>query len=124
MGDTMKKLVSHGAVLDNLDLDLLIKEAMEAHLLTVNIKNYVDDDMAQATSTAAKVGSVSVNLTQIITPGVGGRLDSMHHTLNMGDQKIGVLKQTLTGLCNIVGNLEQKMHYLSKNDTAQLIKDS
>ena len=34
----MKKLVSHGAVLDNLDLNLLMKEAREAHLLTVNIK--------------------------------------------------------------------------------------
>ena len=38
MGDIMKKLVSHGAVLDNLDLDSLMREAREAHLLTVNIK--------------------------------------------------------------------------------------
>ena len=39
MGDIMKKLVSHGAVLNNFDLDLLMKEAREAHLLTVN-KNF------------------------------------------------------------------------------------
>ena len=38
MGEIMKNLVSHGAVLDNLDLDLLTKEAIEAHLLTVKIK--------------------------------------------------------------------------------------
>ena len=37
MGDIMKKLVSHGAVMNNLDLDSLIKEARKAHLLTVNI---------------------------------------------------------------------------------------
>ena len=40
--------------MDNLDLDLLMKEATEAHLLTVNIETYVDDDMAQATPEAAK----------------------------------------------------------------------
>ena len=33
----MKKLVSHGAVLDNLDLDSLMKESREAHILTMNI---------------------------------------------------------------------------------------
>ena len=55
MGDIMKNLVSHGAVLDNLDLDSLMKEAREAYLLTVNIKTSVDDSMAQATSIAAKV---------------------------------------------------------------------
>ena len=38
MGEIMKKLVSHGAVMNNLDLDSLMKEAREAHLLTVNIK--------------------------------------------------------------------------------------
>ena len=38
MGCIMKKLVSHGAVLDNLDLDLLMKEARESHISTVNIK--------------------------------------------------------------------------------------
>ena len=48
----------------------------------------------------------------------------MHHALNMGDQNIGVLQQTLTGFCNVVGTLEQKMHYLSQHDTAQSIKDS
>ena len=41
----MKNLVSHGEVLDNLDLDLLMKEAREAHLLTVNIKTSVEDAM-------------------------------------------------------------------------------
>ena len=49
MGDIMKNLISHGAVLENLDLDLLMKEAMEAHLLTVNIETYVDDDISQVT---------------------------------------------------------------------------
>ena len=39
MGDIMNNLVSHGSVLDNLDLDSLMKEAREAHLLTVDIKN-------------------------------------------------------------------------------------
>ena len=34
----MKKLVSHGAVLDNPDLDSIMKEAREAHILTANIK--------------------------------------------------------------------------------------
>ena len=67
IGDIMKRLVSHGAVLDNLDLNLLMKEAMEAHLLTVNIKTSVDDAMAQATSTYARVGSVSATLTQLLT---------------------------------------------------------
>ena len=45
----MKKLVSHGAVLDNLDLDLLMKDSREAHLLIMNIKKSVGDAMAQAT---------------------------------------------------------------------------
>ena len=45
----MNKLVSHGEVLDNIDLDLIIKEYREAHLLTVNIKTSVDDAMSQAT---------------------------------------------------------------------------
>ena len=98
MGDIMKNLVSHGAVLDNLDLDLLMKEAREAYILTVNIKNSVGNSMLQASSTAAKVGSVSVTPTQLLTPGAGGCLDSMHHALNMEDQNIGVLQQTLTGL--------------------------
>ena len=80
--------------------------------------------MSQAMSTDAKVGSISATLTQLFTPGAGGRLDYMHHALNMGDKNIGVLQHTLTGLCNIVGNLKQKMHYLSQNDTAQPIEDS
>ena len=92
--------------------------------MTVNIKTYADDSMAQATLTAAKLVSVSATLTQILTPGAGGHLSSMHSALNMGYQNIGVLKQTLTGLCNVVGTLDQKMHYLSQHDTAQLIKDS
>ena len=48
----------------------------------------------------------------------------MHHALNMGDQNIGVLQHNLTGLCNIVRTLDQKMHDLSQHDTAQLIKGS
>ena len=48
----------------------------------------------------------------------------MHHAQNMVDQNIGVLQQTLAGLCNVVGTLEQKMHYLFQNNTAQSIKYS
>ena len=98
MGDIMKKLVSHGAVLDNLDLDLLMKEDREAHLLTVNINISVDDAMVQATSTAANIGYVYETLTQLLPPGAGGYLNSMHHALKMGDQNIGLMQQTLTGL--------------------------
>ena len=94
----MKKLVSHRALLNNLDLDSLMKEAREAHLLTVNIKNSVDDAMAQVMSTTAKFGSVSATFTQIITPGAGGRLDSIHCSLNMVDQNIGVLQHNFTSL--------------------------
>ena len=39
MGDITKKLILHGSVLDNIDLDLLMKEAREANLLTLNMKN-------------------------------------------------------------------------------------
>ena len=67
---------------------------------------------------------MSATLTQLVTPGSGGRLDSMHHALNMGDQNIGVLQQTLTVLCNIVRTLEHKMYHLSQNGTARLIKGS
>ena len=38
MEEIMKNLVSHEAVLYNIGLDSLMKEAREAHLLTVNIK--------------------------------------------------------------------------------------
>ena len=48
----------------------------------------------------------------------------MHHALNMGYQNIGVLQYTLTGLCNLVGNLEQKMHHLYQNGTSHLVKGS
>ena len=48
----------------------------------------------------------------------------MNHALHMGYQNIGVLQQTLTGLCNVVGTLDHKIHYLSQHGTAQLIKDS
>ena len=65
----MKKLFSHGAVLDNIDLGFLLKESRESHLLTVNIKSSMYDAMAQATSTAAKVVSISATLNQILTPG-------------------------------------------------------
>ena len=39
----------------------------------------------------------------------------------MGDQNIGVLQQTLTVLCDVVGTLEQIMYHLSHNVTDQLI---
>ena len=124
MGDIMKNLVSRGSVMNNIDLYLLMKEAREAHLLTINTKTSVDDAISQATSTAVKVGSVSATLTQLLTPGAGGRLGSMHHSLNMGYQNIGVLQQTLTGFYNVVGTLEHNMHNLSQHDTARPIKDS
>ena len=124
IGDIMKKLVSHGAVMENIDFGLIMKEAREAHLLTVNIKTYVGDSMAQATSVYAKVVSIYANLTQLVTPGSGGRLGSMHHSLNMGDHNIGLLQHTLTGIYNVVGTLEHKIHHLSQNGTAQLINGS
>ena len=65
-----------------------------------------------------------VSITQLFTPGSGGRLDSMHKSLNMGVQNIGFLQQTLTGLCNLIGNLEQKMHHLYQNGTSQLIRSN
>ena len=80
--------------------------------------------MTQETSASAKVVSIYSTLTQLVTTGAGGSLDYMHHALNMGDQNIGVLQRTLTDLGNVVGTLEQKMHHLSQNGTAQLIKDS
>ena len=73
--------------------------------------------MGQATSAAAKVGSMYETLTQLITLGSGGRIDSMHQDLNMGDQNIGVLQQTLTSLFNLVGDLGQKINHLSQNGT-------
>ena len=102
MGEIMKKLVLLGAVLDNIDLDSLMKEDREAHLLTGNIKTSMDYYMKQATSATTKVGSISATLTQLVTPGAGGHLDSIYHDLNMGDQNIGLLQHTLTGLCNVV----------------------
>ena len=65
----MKMLISHGEVMENLDVDALIKESREAHLLTASIKTSVDNDMAHATSEYAKFGSVSAPLTQLVTPG-------------------------------------------------------
>ena len=62
--------------------------------------------MPQATSLASKVVSIYAILTQLVTPRARGRLDFMHYALNMGEQNIGVLQQNLTGLCNVVGNLE------------------
>ena len=55
-----------------------------------------------------------MTITQIVTPGPGDHLDAMHQALNMGYQKIEFLQQTLTGICNVVGTLEQKMHNLSQ----------
>ena len=65
-----------------------------------------------------------MTLNQLLTPGAGGRLESMYHALNMGDQNIGVLQQTFNGLCKVVGTFEQKMHYMSQHYTSQSIKDS
>ena len=42
----------------------------------------------------------------------------------MEDQNIGVLYQTLTGICDVVETLEQKMHHLSQNGAAHLIRGS
>ena len=56
---------------------------------------------------------MSITLTQLVTPGAGGRFDAMHHALHLGDQNIGVLQQNFTGLCNVVGTLYQNMHHLS-----------
>ena len=80
--------------------------------------------MAHVTPIAAKVGSVSATLTQLLTPGEGGCLYSMYHALNMEYQNIGVLEHSLTGLCNAVGNLEQNMNYLYQYYTYHSIKDS
>ena len=81
MGDTTKKLISHGAVLYNLDLDFRMKEYSEAHLLNVNIKTSLYGAMAQATSEAANIGSVSATLTKLVTLGSGGHLYAMYHAL-------------------------------------------
>ena len=75
-------------------------------------------------SASAKVGSMSETLTQLVTTRSGGRLDSMQHALQMGDQDNVVLQQTFTGLCNVVRTLDQKMDNLSHNGTDQLIKGS
>ena len=68
MGYITEKLILHGAVLEKLDVDALMKEAREANLQSASIKISVDNYMAQATSAAAQVGSVSVSLTQLVTP--------------------------------------------------------
>ena len=124
MVDIMKNFISYGAVMENLDVDGIMKEAIEAHLLTTIIKTYVYNDMAQATSEATKFGYFSESMTQLVTLGAGGSLYAMHEALNMGDQNIGVLQQTLNGICNVVGTLEQKMNNLSQNGTTQLIRGS
>ena len=64
---------------------------------------------------------MSASLKQLVDPGVGGRLDAMHQALNMGDQNIIVLQKTLTGLCNVIETLDQKIHHMYQNGTAQLI---
>ena len=120
----MKKLILHEAVLENLELGLLMKESRESHLLTTSIKTSVDDSIALATSAPANVGYRSMTLNQQVTPGSCGHLYSMHHTLNMGDQSIGVFQHNLTGLCSLVGTFEKRTHNLSQNGTAQLIKVS
>ena len=48
MVDIMKKLISHGAVLENIDVDALMKELniyIEPNLLTASIKTSVDNAM-------------------------------------------------------------------------------
>ena len=65
-----------------------------------------------------------MSITQFFTTGAGGCLDAVHQALNMGDQNIGVLQQTLTGICNLVGTLEQNMHHVSHNGKDQLIRGS
>ena len=84
MGDITKKLILHGAVLENLDVEALMKESREAHLMTASIKTSVENDMEQPISAAAKVGSMSAFMTQIVTPGSVGRLYATHQALNMG----------------------------------------
>ena len=66
VGDIMEKLVSHGTVLDNLDLESLMKKAREARILTMNIKTSVGDAMAYPMSAAVKVVSISTTLTQFL----------------------------------------------------------
>ena len=80
--------------------------------------------MEEATSESSSIGSVSVTLDQLVTPGSGGRLYAMHHAIRMGGQNIRVLQQTLTGIFNLTGTLEQKMHNMSQNGTDQFIKGS
>ena len=46
MGDIIKKLIYHQIVLKNVDVDALMKEAREAHLLTASIKTSMEDAMA------------------------------------------------------------------------------
>ena len=54
----------------------------------MSIKASLENSMVQETLEAAQVGYMSASLTQIVTPGVGGRLDATHQALNMGDQKL------------------------------------
>ena len=68
MRDIMNKLILYGAVLEKLDVDALMKESREANLLTASIRTSVDNDIAQANSEVAQVGSVSASLTQLVTP--------------------------------------------------------
>ena len=91
-------------------------------MLNARIKTSVDNAMAQATSVDAQVGYVSLSINQLVTLGVGGSLYSIHQDLNMVDQNIRILQQTLTGLCNVVGTFDKNMHHLSQNGTAQLIR--
>ena len=72
MGDITEKLIFLESVLEKLDVDGIIGEAREAHLLTASIKTYVESAIAQATSESTQVGSVSTSLNQLVTPGAGG----------------------------------------------------
>ena len=84
MGDITKKLILHGAVLENLDVEALMKESRESHLLTASIKTSVENDMEQSTSLSDKVVSMSAFMNQLVTPGTVGRLYATHQALNMG----------------------------------------
>ena len=106
MGNITEKLIIYGAVLEKLNVDGIMKEAREAHLITASIRKPVENSMSQATSSSAQVGSMSASLNQPVTLRAGGRLYVMHQYLNAGDQNIGVLQQNLTEICNVAGTLE------------------
>ena len=84
MGDITEKFIYHGSVLEKIEVDEIMKEAREVHLLTASIKTSVDNDMEQSTSLSDKVVSMSAFMNQLVTPGTVGRLYATHQALNMG----------------------------------------